>query len=929
MAKIDETMRQVTMPVEGMTCASCVSHVEGALKSVQGVSSVVVNLATETATVGYNPEQATAQDLMEAVDDAGYSAVANKLALNIGGMTCASCVHNVEEALRKVPGVLQAQVNLATEQATVGYLAGIATLDDFREYVTDAGYSVEDVAGEDTDEEADLGRLARTREVKALARKVIIAGTVGAIVMVVMYIPLETLRLTSFQLNLILWTLATPVQFWIGATFYQSAWGALKHRTTNMNTLVAVGTSVAYGYSTVLTFFEGFFADAHLVHANSVFNHSTGTYFDASAIVISLVLLGRLLEARAKGQTSEAIRKLMGLRPKTARVVRDGYEVDIPIDEVVVGDILVVRPGEKIAVDGEVIQGTSAVDESMLTGESLPVEKDVGALVYGATINKTGSFRFRATKVRKDTVLSQIIRMVQEAQGSQAPIQRLVDKIASRFVPAVIGVAVATFVAWIIWAPVPPELPIAILNFVAVMVIACPCALGLATPTAIMVGMGKGAEHGILVRNAEALERAYKIQVVVLDKTGTLTEGHPMVTDVISLGMAEEELLRLSASAERGSEHPLGEAVVETAKERGLALEEVSKFQALPGHGILAQINGSTVVLGNLALMQERGFSLNGLESRAQELSQQGKTPMFVAINDEVAGIIAVADRLRPESREAVEAMHQLGLEVAMLTGDNRRTGEAIARQVGIDRVLAEVLPDQKVDQIRALQEEGKVVAMLGDGINDAPALTRADVGMAIGTGTDIAIASADVTLMRGDIRGVPEAIALSKATIRTIKQNLFWAFGYNTLLIPIAAGLLFVLFIKILHTPVPAGPLRYILGDFGFLNPVMAAGAMALSSVSVVTNSLRLRRTNFMSGIKRDSSKELNALHESNLEILPSAEIDYTGGEVMAIDPICKMEVEESNPSGGTSEKKGTTYYFCAPGCKRVFEQDPEKYLK
>ena len=837
--------QQITLRVDGMTCASCVHHVEEALKEVPGVSQAQVNLATETAMVDYDPEEATAQNLIEAVDDAGYSAVADKLTLNIGGMTFASCVHHVEEALKEVPGVVEASVNLATQQAMVQYLAGIATLDDFRESVTDAGYSVEGIADEGGDE-ADLERLARTREVKSLARKVMIAGTVGAIVMTVMYIPLETLRLTSFQLNFILWTLATPVQFWIGATFYQGAWASLKHRTTNMNTLVAVGTSVAYGYSTVLTFFEGYFADAHLVHAHSVFNHSTGTYFDASAIVISLVLLGRLLEARAKGQTSEAIRKLMGLRPKTARVVRDGNEVDIPIDDVVADDILVVRPGEKIAVDGEVVQGTSAVDESMLTGESLPVKKDVGSLVYGATINKTGRFRFRATKVGRDTVLSQIIRMVQEAQGSQAPIQRLVDKVASRFVPAVIGVAIFTFVAWMVWAPVPPELPIAILNFVAVLVIACPCALGLATPTAIMVGMGKGAERGILIRNAEALERAFKIQVVVLDKTGTLTQGKPVVTDVVAVHVAEEELLRLAASAERGSEHPLGEALVEAAKEKGLTLEEVSHFKALPGHGVEAQINGFTEALGNLALMQERDFSLNGLQARAQELSQQGKTPMFVAMDGEVAGIIAVADTLRPEAQEAVEAMHQLGLEVVMLTGDNRRTAEAIANQVGIDRVLADVLPDQKMDQIRALQEEGKVVAMVGDGINDAPALTRADVGVAIGTGTDIAIAAADVTLMRGDIRGVPEAIALSKATIRTIKQNLFWAFGYNTILIPVAAGLLFVVFFKILHSPVPAGPLRYILGDFGFLNPVMAAGAMALSSVSVVTNSLRLRKFRF-----------------------------------------------------------------------------------
>ena len=834
-------LKSITLPVAGMTCAACVSHVGNALREVTGVTSAEVNLAMEQATVEFDPEQATIPELIEAVDDAGYKAGVSRVTLNIGGMTCAACVSHVGNALREVDGVLFASVNLATEQATVEYIPGQASLPDMKAMVNDAGYTVDGV----DDEEAEEGeeRLARTREVRALARKVIIAGAVGAVMMVTMYIPLETLGLTSFQLNLILWTLATPVQFWIGATFYQSAWGALKHRTSNMNTLIAIGTSVAYGYSTFLTFFEGYFADAHLVHANSALSHSTGTYFDASAIVISLVLLGRLLEARAKGQTSEAIRSLMVLQPKTATVVRDGVETDVPIDEVALGDILVMRPGERIAVDGEVTEGASAVDESMLTGESLPVEKSAGSPVYGATMNKVGSFRFRATRIGKDTALANIIRLVQEAQGSQAPIQRLVDRVASRFVPTVLGIALITFVGWLIWAPVSPVVPIAILNLVAVLVIACPCALGLATPTAIVVGMGKGAERGILIRNAEALERAYRLQTVVLDKTGTLTIGKPAVTDVVSLSMPENDLLRLAASAERGSEHPLGKALIEAANDRSLPLDEDSDFRALPGHGVEAQVKGSTVVLGNPALMKDIDVSLDSLESRGRELSEQGKTPVFVAVDGHAAGVIAVADTLRPESREAVEAMHRLGLEVIMLTGDDRRTAEAIAAQVGIDRVIAEVLPDQKADKIRSLQEEGKTVAMVGDGINDAPALTRADVGIALGTGTDVAIAAADITLMRGDLRGVPQAIALSKATTRTIWQNLFWAFGYNTVLIPVAAGLFFVLFFEVLNTGVPDGPLRYILGDYGFLNPVMAAGAMALSSVSVVTNSLRLRK--------------------------------------------------------------------------------------
>jgi len=830
-----------------MTCASCVSNVERALERVPGVDRVSVNLATEKAAVELGQEGVTLEQLREAVSQAGYRIPTTKTILNVGGMTCAACVGHVENALNKVDGVVDATVNLATEKATVEHVLDVVGIADFRQAVSGAGYSVEGVT-EEADDEAEQHRLARTKEIRTLTRKVALAGAVGTTIMVLMYIPLETLRVSEFQLNLALWLMATPVQFWAGAVFYRAAWGAARHRTTNMNTLVAVGTSVAYGYSTSLTFFSSFFSEAHLLHAHSAFNHSTGTYFDASAMIISLVLLGRLLEARAKGRTSDAIRKLMGLRPKSARVVRDGEEVDIPITDVVAGDTLVIRPGEKMPVDGEVTDGASAVDESMLTGESLPVEKSVGSQVYGGTVNKTGSFRFTATKIGRDTVLSQIIRMVEEAQGSKAPIQRLVDVVASYFVPIVIGVAAATWAVWFFWGPA-PALAIAILNTVAILVIACPCALGLATPTAIMVGMGKGAEQGILIRNAEALERSYKIQTVVLDKTGTLTRGQIAVTDIVALDIAEEKLLSLAASAERDSEHPLGGAILALAKERGLMLEPVSQFQALPGHGIVAQVNGYGVVLGNLALMKERDLSLNGLEPRAEELSRQGKTPIFVASNGSVVGIIAVADTVREESREAVEALHRLGLDVVML--DNRNTAEAIARQVGIDpasadgrdRVLAEVLPNQKAEQIRALQAEGRVVAMVGDGINDAPALVQADVGMAIGTGTDIAMESADITLMRGDLRGVAEAVALSKATMRTIKQNLVWAFGYNIALIPVAAGLLYVLLSQVLHSAVPAGPLQYVLGDNGFLNPVMAAAAMAISSVSVVTNSLRLRR--------------------------------------------------------------------------------------
>ena len=836
---VSKQVTRITIGVQGMTCASCVRYVEEALTEVPGVESASVNLATERATVELDLLTVPASLLSDVLDDAGYGALVDVVTMNVGGMTCASCVGYVERALNEVPGVVSSSVNLATERATVRYLAGATGVNQLREAVDDAGYSVEGVADDTANEEADSERLARVREIRDLKRKVALAGSVGIVLMTLMYIPLEVLGLTAFQLNLVLWVMATPVQFWAGAQFYRSAWGALKHATANMNTLVAVGTSVAYAYSTAATFFGGVFEQAHLLHANSVFSHSTGTYFDASAIIIALILLGRLLEARAKGRTSESIRKLMGLRPRTALVVRDGQQVELPIDQVVVDDQVVVRPGEKVAVDGAVIEGASSVDESMLTGESMPVEKTAGDPVYAATVNGTGGLRFRATRVGADTVLSQVIRLVQDAQGSKAPIQRTADVVASYFVPAVLTIAVITWAVWLYWGP-PPALTVAILNAVAVLVIACPCALGLATPTAIIVGTGKGAECGILIRNAEALERAHTVTTVVLDKTGTLTRGQPVVTDLITAdGMSENEMLRLAASAESGSEHPLGQAIRTAATERGLTLAEAAQFQAFPGHGVQAQVEGKSIALGNAGLLQQRGLALNGMQSSGQELTSQGKTAMWVVVDGKVTGLLAVADTLKPGAKEAVSALRRLGLEVVMLTGDNRPTAEAIAREAGIDKVVAEVLPQDKAAEVRKLQEESRVVAMVGDGINDAPALAQADVAIAMGTGTDLAMETAQITLMRGDLRGVPEAIALSRATIRTIRQNLFWAFFYNTALIPIAAGVLYLVFGG---SGVPMGPLRYILGDFGFLNPVMAAAAMAFSSVSVVSNSLRLR---------------------------------------------------------------------------------------
>ena len=828
--------KQITIPVQGMTCASCVAHVENALRGVHGAASVSVNLATEKATLELESAEIPLGELREAVDRAGYKVPAAKTTLNIGGMTCASCVAHVEEALKSVSGVVDAAVNLATEKATVEYVPGVAGLAELRQAVHDSGYRVEGVGGDVVGTQEELERLSKVREIRALRDRLVFSAAVGALLFLGTFDALpwvSTLMDRGFY-PFLLWTLATPVQFWAGWSFYTSGLGAIRHRTANMHTLIALGTSVAYGYSVAVVFIDALAPEILTDHGIE-----SAVYFDTAAIIIALILLGRYLEARAKGQTSEAIRRLIGLRPSTARVVRDGQEVDVQIDTVVAGDVILVRPGEKIPVDGEVVEGYSAVDESMLTGESMPVDKQTGDQVFGATLNKTGAFQFRAMKVGHDTVLSQIIRLVEEAQGSKAPIQRLADRVAAYFVPAVIGVALAVFLFWLFLGP-DPTLTFALLVLVAVLIIACPCALGLATPTAIIVGTGKGAGQGVLVRSAQALEIAHRVTTVVLDKTGTLTTGQPVVTDVIAIGTSENELLQMAASAERGSEHPLGEAIVAEAQVRNLDLEHLDHFLAIPGQGIEARVNGYTVRLGNQTLMQAGGVDLNGLADTALDLANQGKTPMFVATNGTALGLIAVADTLKPTSREGVAGLQRLGLEVVMLTGDNPQTVQAIAGQLGVDRVEAEVLPQDKAEVVRRLQAEGKVVAMVGDGINDAPALAQADVGMAMGTGTDVAMESADITLMRGDVKDVVTALNLSRQTIRTIKQNLFWAFFYNLLLIPVAAGVLYPVFQA--GGGVPGG-LDFFFGEQGFLNPVLAALAMAFSSVTVVTNSLRLRR--------------------------------------------------------------------------------------
>ncbi|MFC2072774.1 heavy metal translocating P-type ATPase [Chloroflexota bacterium] len=822
--------KKVVLPVTGMTCASCIATIEKGLSKLPGVSRVNVNLASEKASIEYDSNEVDTKALMATISDAGYGVAMEKTTFSVSGMTCASCAANIENALAKVPGVISANVNLASEKATVEYLRDEAGMADFKRAVDGAGYGIGAEVSSEGIAEPDVVMAAARQEIRALRNKLIFAGAIGLFMLFVAISELTGGWVPSFLNNhFLLWALATPVQFWAGWQFYQGAWARLKHKGANMNTLIAVGTSAAYFYSVAAILFPGFFTAG---------GREASVYFDTAVIIIALILLGRFLEARAKGQTSEAIKKLIGMQAKTARVVRQDQELDIPVEEVMVGDIIIVRPGEKVPVDGTIKEGYSSIDESMVTGESMPVEKGTGAEVIGATINKTGSFHFEATKVGKDTALAQIIKLVEEAQGSKAPIQRLADIISAYFVPAVIAVATITFILWYFWGP-SPTLTFALLNFVAVLIIACPCALGLATPTAIMVGTGKGAENGVLIRSGEALETAHKIKAIILDKTGTLTQGQPVVTDVVALpGFKEEELLMVAASAEQGSEHPLGESIVNAAKERNLPLVDATEFNAIPGHGIEAKINGRRVLLGNLKLMQEQGLPLNGLEKKAIQLSNEGKTPMFLGIDGRAAGIIAVADTLKPNSKETVKELHHLGLEVVMLTGDNQRTAEAIAKQVGIDRVLSEVLPEDKAIEVKKLQKEGKVVAMVGDGINDAPALAQADVGIAIGTGTDVAMEAANITLMSGDLRGVVTAISLSKRTLRTIKQNLFWAFAYNVSLIPIAAGILYFVFSQ---SGVPLG-LRFFLGDYGFLNPMLAALAMATSSVTVVTNSLRLR---------------------------------------------------------------------------------------
>jgi Cu+-exporting ATPase len=841
--------QQISLPVIGMTCANCATTIERNAKKVDGVSQAIVNYGTDKVTVTYDPGETTLQAVVERIERAGYDVPVATLELPITGMTCANCAGTVERTLnRKVPGILTANVNYATEKATVTYVPGTVALADIVAAVERAGYGV--IQAGSTDQMFDAEAAARAQEISRQTRKLMVGLFFTGLIFLIAHNWLFLfLTVHSFDsldnwvypvwVNFVLLLLATPVQFYTGSDYYTGAYKSLRNGTANMDVLVALGTSVAYFYSVVVTI--GLLA--------------APTYFETSAMIISLITLGKLLEARAKGKTSDAIKQLVRLQPQTAHVERAGIEIDLPSEQVTVGEIVVVRPGENIPVDGIVISGYSTVDESMLTGESMPVDKSAGQEVIGATLNRQGRLKIRATKVGQETALAQIIRLVEQAQGSKAPIQTLADRIAAIFVPLVIAIAVLTF---IIWLASGASFTTAMVRMVAVLIIACPCALGLATPTAIVVGMGKGANKGILFRNSTALELAHKLNTIVLDKTGTLTRGKPAITDIATgnylkpgdvppphsaqvplpgvgraaataITIPESDILQLAASAERGSEHPLAEAIVQTAQAQGVTLSEPTAFESITGQGVSATVDGHSILLGSSRLMERKGVIFNGLAARARELEREAKTTLWVAVDGQATAVLGLSDTLKDEAAQAVAELEGLRLDVVMMTGDNRTTARAVAAEAGIGEVLAEVLPGQKSAYIEQLQQAGHQVGMVGDGINDAPALAQADVGIAIGTGTDVAMETAGITLLSGDLRGVARAIRLSRATMRTIKQNLFWAFAYNALLIPIAAGVLALV--------LPGLPV-YLRE----LHPAVAAFAMALSSLTVVGNSLRLR---------------------------------------------------------------------------------------
>lgn len=800
-----QELKEAVLPITGMTCASCAIRIEKGLKKVEGVEDANVNFALERTSIKYNPNVVQIDEFKKKINDLGYDVVEEKVELNIIGMTCAACATRIEKGLNKIEGVTKANVNLALESATVEYNPSQTGLNDMLQRVEKLGYK----ATLKDDQKEDLVDM-KAKELETQQGKFLFS--------LILSVPLLWAMVSHFSFTSFIYlpdmfmnpwvqlTLATPIQFIVGKQFYVGAFKALRNKSANMDVLVALGTSAAYFYSLYLS----------IVSIGSG-SHMVELYYETSAVLITLIILGKLFEVRAKGRSSEAIKKLMGLQAKTATVVRNGVEQEVTLEDVVVGDFLLVKPGEKVPVDGEIIEGRSALDESMLTGESVPVDKTVGDIVIGSTINKNGFLKVKATKVGRDTALAQIIKVVEEAQGSKAPIQRLADQISGIFVPIVVGIAVLTFFVWFIWVA-PGDFAEALEKLIAVLVIACPCALGLATPTSIMAGSGRAAEFGVLFKGGEHLEMTHRLTTILLDKTGTVTNGTPVLTDVlVEQGVDENQFLQLVGTAEKQSEHPLAEAIVAGIKERNVELTEVEEFEAIPGYGIKAKVNGQFILAGARKLMQQHSIMIEQALRTMEQLEEKGKTAMLIAIDNQYAGIVAVADTIKETSKEAVKRLKDMGLNVVMITGDNERTAKAIAKEAGIDSVVAEVLPEGKAEEVKKLQEQGKIVAMVGDGINDAPALAIADIGMAIGTGTDIAMEAADITLIRGDLNSIADAIFMSKKTIRNIKQNLFWAFAYNALGIPVAA--------------------------LGFLAPWLAGAAMAFSSVSVVLNALRLQR--------------------------------------------------------------------------------------
>ncbi len=839
-------LRKITLQIAGMTCASCVAHNEKALGELPGVQKVVVNLATGKATVEYDPSLVTLSDMKKAVADIGYEVVLDSAQLQVTGMTCASCVATIEKAVGDLPGVGKIVVNLATESARIEYAPGVTPLSEIKKTIESVGYGVtEKVEGQRA---LDREQEARRRDMRRQLINLIIAGSLGTVVMLGMLQPywfFPAFVPSWLNKKVLLFFLTTPIVFGPGRQFFVNSWNGLRRGVTDMNLLYATGIGAAYGIAVINTFWP-----------NAGFGGKEATFYEAAALLTAFIILGRYLEAVTRGRTSEAIRRLMKLQPKRARVIRGEQELEIPAEEVQIDDIVAVRPGEAIPVDGIVTEGYSSVDQSMITGESIPVEKKAGDEVIGATINKTGAFKFRATRVGKDTALSQIIKLVEEAQTTKAPIQKIADRVAGQFILGVHALALVTFLFWFfvgfrLWFTPESHLILtpyfltavgafgfALLISVTVLVISCPCAVGLATPSAIMAGTGKGAEYGILFKGADAIETTSKLQVVIFDKTGTLTKGKPSVTDVIAKVGNNQDVLHLAAVAEKNSEHPLGEAIISSARAQGIEPEDAATFEAVPGQGVVAQLDNRSILLGNRRLMAERRVSLDGLMPQAERLEQEGKTAMFVAVNGEAVGIVAVADTLKETSAMAIDELHRMGMQVAMITGDNRRTAEAIARQVGIDRVLAEVLPEDKASEVKKLQEEGRIVAMVGDGINDAPALAQADVGIAIGSGTDVAKETGQVILIKDDLLDVVGGIQVARATIGKVKENLFWAFGYNALAIPLGMGILYPFFAQV-------------------VSPELAALLMATSSLSVTLNTLRMR--SFVPAIRRRSQRRVS----------------------------------------------------------------------